>query len=283
MVSISKRYYSFNHIPRKNFHIQHSKYLKWFFRDVEFNFDNGSRFKQFEFKRYKDSNRIELIPFKEEYNSVLIWLYAGDFVDQTIYQLLEYNNFPAKAMKIVVLTAPFNPIGYCRNILQHNWFDIMDLPDSLGNRFIDKAEIAKQTKDIIFPEINHQYTLVGSHKNIFIGGFSQSACMAIHAGLSYPETIGGVVSFAGFRFDFSPIDQDRIGLPIIACNGLNDDIVMVNHAKNSFQGLINLGFNVKLIVENGMYHAFSRTSLEYATEFLAEQTAKDKQKINKFI
>jgi len=193
----------------KNFSTHLRKNPYWFFRDVNFDYKNGSRYKSFDLKRDKENKRVELIPYKEDYKSVLVWLYAGDLIDYCVYQLLEYNNFPTKAMKIVILSAPFNPITYHTAVLEHNWFNILDLPDSEGNRYINKREINKYMKEMIFQEINHQYTLIGDFKKIFIGGFSQSACMALHSGLSYKENLGGIISFSGFKFDFSPIDLEK--------------------------------------------------------------------------
>ncbi len=260
----------------KNFSTHLRKNPYWFFRDVNFDYENGSRYKSFDLKRDKENKRVELIPYKEDYKSVLVWLYAGDLIDYCVYQLLEYNNFPTKAMKIVILSAPFNPITYHTAVLENNWFNILDLPDSEGNRYINKREINKYMKEMIFQEINHQYTLIGDYKNIFIGGFSQSACMALHSGLSYKENLGGIISFSGFKFDFSPIDLEKKKIPILACNGQNDDIVIVRQVKESFQPLINLDFNLKLVLENGLHHAFSKTSLQYASEFLKESLKEEK-------
>jgi predicted esterase len=258
----------------KKFSTHQGKTAYWFFRDINYNFNHLSRYKNFEIHRDKENKRIELIPFKEDYKSILIWLYAGDLIDHCIYQILEYNNFPVNGMKIVILSAPYNPITFHSAILEHNWFNILELPDSEGNRFVEKKEINYFTKNIIFNEINHQYTIIGDNKKIFIGGFSQSACMAIHAGLTYTENLGGIISFAGFKFDFTQIDEDKKYLPILSCNGEKDDVVIIKHVKASFQSLINLNFNLKFVIERGLYHSFSETSLNYAKDFLNNQILK---------
>jgi len=62
----------------------------------------------------------------------------------------------------------------------------------------------------------------------------------------------------------------------LACNGQNDDIVILRHVNESFKPLINLEFNIKLVLENGLHHAFSKTSLQYASEFLKESLKEEK-------
>ena len=167
----------------------------------------------------------------------------------------------------MIYRAPSNPIVYDRAILEHSWFNIHELPDREGNRNIEKKDIDKLNKTI-HREIKDQYNLIGKYENIFIGGFSQSACMALYAMMTYPDSLGGVIMFSGFNFDFTPMDNDKQKIPILSVNGKSDETVIIRHARNSFYNFKKLKFNLKLIEETGLYHSFSKSALSKANELL---------------
>lgn len=155
-------------------------------------------------------------------------------------------------------------------MLQHSWFNIHELPDREGNRNIEKKLIDEHNKKI-HREIKDQYNLIGNYSNIFIGGFSQSACMALYSCMTYKENIAGVIMFAGFNFDFTPIDKEKAKIPVLAINGLSDETVIIRHARNTFYSLKRNKFNINLVEETGLYHAFSKSGLKAANDLLQEK------------
>jgi hypothetical protein len=91
---------SFNKFSNKKYFDDHSdrKSLKWYWREKTYNMKENDVFKNYTIK-LKDNFHIELIPILEnnqKYDSVLIWLYDGDFPEYFIDHLLEFNNFPPK-------------------------------------------------------------------------------------------------------------------------------------------------------------------------------------------
>jgi len=170
----------------------------------------------------------------------------------------------------VLYRAPFDPIYYDSAVLQHSWFNILELPDREGNRDIKKQKIDEHNK-AIHREIKDQYNIIGDYKNIFIGGFSQSACLALYSCMSYKENLGGVIMFSGFNFDFTPIDSEKSKIPVLAVNGLSDETVIIRHARNSFYRLKKNKFNLNLVEETGLYHAFSKSGLRAANDLLRDK------------
>jgi len=154
--------------------------------------------------------------------------------------------------------------------LQHSWFNIHELPDREGNRNIPKNLIDEHNK-VIHREIKDQYNLIGNYNNIFIGGFSQSACMALYSCMTYKENLGGVIMFSGFNFDFTPIDPEKSKIPLLAINGLRDETVIIRHARNSFFSLKKNKFNINLVEETGLYHAFSKSGLRAGNDLLVDK------------
>lgn len=144
------------------------------------------------------------------------------------------------------------------------------MPDREGNRDISKKKIDK-FNNTIHREIKDQYNILGDYKKIFIGGFSQSACMALYSCITYKENLAGVIMFSGFVFDFTPIDNEKTKVPILAINGVCDEAIIIRHARNSFQKLIKNKFNLKFIEEQGLYHFFSKSGLKSANDLLLDK------------
>lgn len=107
------------------------------------------------------------------------------------------------------------------------------------------------------------------NKKIFIGGFSQSGCLALYSGLTYDKNIAGIIALNAFNFDFAPLDSKTKGnVPILTINGLKDETVLIKQARKSYLNLKKLKFNLKTVEEAGLYHSFSKDGLKQANEFL---------------
>lgn len=81
----------------------------------------------------------------------------------------------------------------------NSWFDIMGLGKDI--RF-DETQVQKSCTRISKVLDEEAALLNNDHSKLFVGGFSQGCCMAIHTALSYPHLIGGVVGLSGFVFPF---------------------------------------------------------------------------------
>jgi predicted esterase len=304
---INKLKFAFGKISRGNFNSSVKKFvhhpghnlksLKWYWRPLEHDMFHNDVFKDYLIKRRDEEEKngkhigdfsfaklkkfltlkpetephVELVPLDEtgnpSYTSCLIWLYDGDYVETMIEHLLEFNNFPPRNFKIVFYRAPVNPIAHDKVVFERSWFNIFDLPDAAGRRDINKKDIEGYNK-LIQREIKDQYNLIGDYQKIFIGGFSQSACMAVYSTLTCKEKLGGCVAFSGFNFEFTPLDYEKKIVPILCVNGVRDEVVIIKHARNSYSNLINLGFNLEFIEEPGLKHSFTKTGLRNANKLL---------------
>lgn len=77
--------------------------------------------------------------------------------------------------------------------------------------------------------------------------------------------------FAGFNFDFTPIDAEKAKIPVLAVNGISDETVIIRHARNSFYALKKNKFNLNFVEETGLYHAFSKSGLKAANDLLLDK------------
>ena len=72
-----------------------------------------------------------------------------------------------------------------------------------------------------------------NYKRIFIGGFSQGACMSYHIGLSFEHTLGGIIPFCGIPVTQTQIKEDNIeNLNIFAIFGGQDIFIKLDYAVN---------------------------------------------------
>jgi phospholipase/carboxylesterase len=77
-----------------------------------------------------------------------------------------------------------------------SWFTITKFP--IDSEKCYNFEEAQNSAKIIEKVIEEEVKLIGgNYKNIFIGGFSQGACLSLYTGLTYKHLLGGdiVVSF----------------------------------------------------------------------------------------
>ena len=168
----------------------------------------------------------------KKYSSVLIWL-AGleesseDFLDMFVYN---YNLFPnPDKNKIIILCGEkmkitayqFEPNG---DEEIPSWFDVRSLFAINENNvnLINFDDVNKSTKRI-GEIIEKEAQYLKGYDNIFLGGFSQGACMSIHIGLSYEKTLGGIICVSGALFPNTLINKKNEKVPIFISHGDLDD------------------------------------------------------------
>ena len=84
---------------------------------------------------------------------------------------------------------------------------------------------------------------------IFIGGFSEGACLAYHIGLTLNHILGGIISFCGIPLKTTKkLPDNGMNLNILAILGGKDPIFPLNEAKHQIKSLI-AGNNNLLIKE----------------------------------
>lgn len=94
--------------------------------------------------------------------------------------------------------------------------------------------------------------------------------MALHCAMKADKPIGGAFCISGFKFYFTPLKKSHSGMKLLAINGEKDDFVLARHAEESFRPIENEANNFKFVVEKGLPHSFSRSSLELVRDFILE-------------
>jgi len=181
------------------------------------------------------SKTVYINPDKVRPKNTLIFLHGlGDSAEGL--QDIFHNN-PSSPIcnntRVILLTAPEVPVTINGGAPSTSWFDIKDI--SWTENSICQKEVNSNT-EVISKVIEQEISFYnGDASRVFIGGFSQGCCMALHIGLSYPKKLGGIIGLSGLLFPFSSIKNTP---PILISHGTHDFIIPFAIAEKSYQKLI---------------------------------------------
>ena len=186
----------------------------------------------------QESTTIILLPKNsknKKYTSVLIWLTGLDESSEDYIDM--FNHEPSllphpEKNKIIILCGEKMKITAFkddpRGDVCHSWFNVYRLNNIINSSgdFFNFEDVKNSEKKIInIIEKEAQY--LKGYDNIFLGGFSQGACMSLHIGLSYDKLLGGIISCSGALFPKTEIRNNN-NLKIFVSHGELDDFIEKN-------------------------------------------------------
>ena len=210
---------------------------------------------------------VDIILTPELYTKVLLWLpgvgdvpdsYKDDFMTDAIIP----NN-----VKVILLSPPVKPFTLSENKSITNWFDVykQGFHDTSYYNFEDCATSSNRIIKIIK---NEAKKLKNDYSKIYIGGFSQGACMALYMGLGTSFNLGGVIVCSGFLFPQLEINEENKDLKIFIGHGTEDNVIGYNIAKNSYERI--LGYkNVIFKTYEHMKHTIDDLEFDEIKKFLS--------------
>ena len=187
----------------------------------------------------QESTTIILLPKNsknKKYTSVLIWLTGLDESSEDYIDM--FNHEPSllphpEKNKIIILCGEKMKITAFkddpRGDVCHSWFNVYRLNNIINSSgdFFNFEDVKNSEKKIInIIEKEAQY--LKGYDNIFLGGFSQGACMSLHIGLSYDKVLGGIISCSGALFPKTIINKNNENLKIFVSHGELDDLIDKN-------------------------------------------------------
>lgn len=142
--------------------------------------------------------------------------------------------------------APVRPITVNGGASMRAWYDITSLEfdqESVDADGIEESRTA--VNDLIENEVSRGI----AHSNIILAGFSQGGAIALYAGLTHAEKLGGIVALSTyFPLQASAresLTDDRKTIPIIMAHGTFDDIIALHYAEQSYQFMLEHGLDVE--------------------------------------
>ena len=171
-----------------------------------------------------------LLPKNEnqKYTTVLIWLTGLEESPEEFQNM--FNYYPPllphpERNKIIILCGEKRKITAYKNDEIgdecFSWFDVYGF-DDISMSSINFDDVKKSANRII-NIIEEEAKYLGGYDNIFLGGFSQGACMSLYVGCSYNHLLGGVICCSGALFPDTVINEDNNKLKIFISHGDLDD------------------------------------------------------------
>jgi len=218
----------------------------------------------------KEFNKNIIITPKDNiYTKVIIFLHGfGDKPNSYIEWFNNEKMFLFPKTKIILLSAPIIPITYYNNEMISSWFNIFDIgfDDKSKYSFNDVEKNSSNIFKIIMAEGKR---LKGKFENIFIGGFSQGACIALHIGLTFGYLLGGVICCSGFLFPQTEINNDNQNIKIFAGHGYIDKVIKCDFSQKSFERIKHFP-NFHFKIYNDLDHSIGIEELEDIKKFFEE-------------
>ena len=218
-----------------------------------------------DFKTAKKNSHIHMTPKNGKYSHIIIFLHGlGDCPDSYEDFFKESNALPEDIpIKIICLQSPFL---FTQGFPMPSWFTITNFP--IVSEKCYNFEEAKNSVKIIESVIEEEVKLInGKYENIFVGGFSQGACLSLYIGLTYKHLLGGVLVLSGALFPQTKILDTNKELKIFVGHGSNDPVIPLKSSEESMKPIEKFtGFN--RYIYPGQAHCICQKEIQDLKNFL---------------
>jgi len=227
-------------------------------------------------ERLTMSRAIATIPATVKQTATLIFLHGlGDYGESWSEAFAEYR-IPeaARHVKFLFPTAPVQKVTLNMGMPMTTWFDIHGLDQNAKE---DQAGIEKSSKllqDMIEQEIQSGI----SPERVIVGGFSMGGAVALHAALTSPHRLGGVLALSTWlplstTFPQALISGDKkVNLPILQCHGNQDPMIQIRWARLTEQGVKAMGLKQYEFKEyNNMGHSSCDQEMKDVSAFVVKK------------
>jgi len=188
----------------------------------------------------------EIVKTAQQTEYAVIWLHGLGADGNDFVSIIPELKLPdSLKVKFIFPHAPIRPITLNNGYEMRAWFDMFSL---------DKADNASE-EDILVSVgwinklIDEEIKQGTTAENIILAGFSQGGVVAIHAGLRYPEKIGGIMmlsTYIPFEDNLFKLNvEQQQGIHIFAAHGINDPVIPLKSWQSYVPMLESLGFNVE--------------------------------------
>lgn len=192
--------------------------------------------------------KLECIEINPDIKPVMavIWLHGLGADGHDFVSIVPELHLPSDLpVKFIFPHAPLRPITINNGCVMRAWYDIKNLSGMMEEE--DEAGI-RESSAKIDALIGHEKTKGLTSDKIILAGFSQGGAMVLHAGLRYPEKLGGIIALSSYLplnkllpHEKSDANQD---ISIMMAHGTEDPLIPIMLAEASKDFLIQQGYQV---------------------------------------
>lgn len=178
--------------------------------------------------------------------ATVIWLHGLGADGYDFANIVPQLNLPnTLPIKFIFPHAPMRPITINAGYMMRAWYDI----GQLSNILTQEDEAGMYASEIaVCNLIAHEIKLGTAYNKIILAGFSQGGAMALHTGLRYPKTLGGIMVLSAYLplrnkifVEANPANQTS---PIMMAHGTEDPLIPLKFASSSHEMLTQHNYNV---------------------------------------
>lgn len=194
----------------------------------------------------QESDTAVILEPKTAATASVIWLHGLGADGYDFVPIVEELDLPsAMPTRFVFPHASHRPVTINNGFVMRAWYDIRGFG---GMSAEDEAGI-RQSDDVVRGFIAREIEAGIPSERIVIAGFSQGGAMALHSGLRYPRSMGGILALSTYlplrdSLAKEATDANR-STPILMCHGHRDQVVPEMAGMLSRDLLMNLGYAVQ--------------------------------------
>lgn len=164
-------------------------------------------------------------------------------------------------LKIVLPTAPTQPVTLNGGMPMPSWYDIVGL-DERSNENCPGIEDSQQTLTSLLSSEGLPYS------RMMLAGFSQGGALSLYTGLQLPEALAGILVFSGYLPKAAAVQVAQPSVPVWHGHGLQDFVVAYSMAEKSHHKLLELGVQDYTLHSYPIAHTVTPSELTDARAFL---------------
>lgn len=179
-------------------------------------------------------------------DAAVIWLHGLGADGSDFVPIVSELKLPdALNIRFIFPHAPLRPITINQGYRMRGWYDITSL--DIANRD-DEAGIVESSA--MLTRLCDQQLAQGiAATRIIVAGFSQGGAIALHAGLRYAHTLGGIMALSTYLPMQQRLQQESTAAnrntPIFMAHGLHDDVVATQFGQQTRALLQQQGYRVQ--------------------------------------
>ncbi len=178
--------------------------------------------------------------------AAILWLHGLGADGNDFAPVVRQLGLPGRGIRAILPHAPYRPVTINGGSVMRAWYDVVEedlrrRPDATGIR-----TSAEQLTGLV----QAQRASGIPAERIVLAGFSQGGAIALHAGLRYPERLGGIMGLSTYLPLPESLEQEGAAgnreVPIFLGHGTGDPLIPLLQAEQSAKVLSGLGYRPEI-------------------------------------
>lgn len=182
--------------------------------------------------------------------------------------LISIGEYWQRFLPDIAFVAPNAPTICQINRSGFEWFDLMQTsPTKINDEF--KSALVK-LNDFVEEQLL-EYRL--NKQDLFLMGFSQGTMMSLQLGLSYKESVAGILGYSGKIYDFEMLKKNINSKPsVVLFHGTEDTIIPLEEMYASYELLQEQSVDVTYKVFENCGHSITPEGLSLGLDFIKSKS-----------